>query len=227
MEDTRLVSRNLDVLDQSWVAPDGEAVVWEARRRDQLLVAQRPAERGNLATSVDAVDASAGGSVPEVDHAVVRTTSSGEEVGLPRAPGKGLDGGLVVGLLELGGSELTSVPDGDEVVVATGSELSTVGTPLKTTDLRGVRHELSDLVLCDANIVVVDETRASAGGEDVLVPAHDTDASVVAVHGTKLGAVLDVPDLDLTRSKTSSNVGAVTAPLDRGDVGVRRALKQA
>lgn len=227
MQHTGLVGRNLDVLDQSRVAPDGEAVVGEAGRGDDLLVRSAPAEGSNLASGVDAVDASARGGVPEVDVSVVGSTAGGEQVGLPRAPGECLDGGLVVGLLELGGRELTGIPDGDEVVVATSRELRAIGTPFEAADLGGVGNELGDLVLRNADVVVVHQTRAGTGGEDVLVPAHDADASIVTVHGSELGTLLDVPDLDLTRAKTGSDVSTVTAPLDRRDVGVLGALEQA
>lgn len=227
MEYARLVRWDFDVLDQSWVGPDGQAVVRKARGGHKLLVGSAPTEGGNLAASVNAVGTGTRGGVPEVDHAVVGTAAGGEQVRLPWAPGKSLDGGLVVGLLELWCVEGTGVPDGDEVVVATGSQLSAIGTPLETADLGGVGDELSDLVLGDTDIVVVDEARAGTGGEQVLVPAHDADTGVMAVHGSELGTLLNVPDLDLTRTETCSNIGAVTAPLDRGDVSVLWALEEA
>jgi hypothetical protein len=226
VQDTGLVGGDLDVLDKSRVAPDAQAVVGEARGRDDLLVAGAPAEGGDLAAGVDAVDASARGGVPEVDHAVVAAAAGGEEVRLPRAPGQSLDRGLVVGLLEFRGVQRTGIPDGDEVVVAAGGELGTVGAPLKTADLGGVGDELGNLVLGDANIVVEDKTGAGTSGQQVLVPTHSTNTGVVAVHGAKLGAVLDVPDLNLTRTETSSDVSTVARPLDRGDVGVFRALEE-
>jgi len=74
------VSWNLNVLDKGWIAPDAQAVVWEARGRDNLLVRGGPSQAGDLRASVDAVDASARGGVPEVDHTVVATTTGGEEV---------------------------------------------------------------------------------------------------------------------------------------------------
>jgi len=80
VQDTRLVGRDLDVLDKSRVAPDAQAVVREAGGRDDLLVARAPAERGDLAAGVDAVDASARGGVPEVNHAIVAAAASGEQV---------------------------------------------------------------------------------------------------------------------------------------------------
>jgi hypothetical protein len=109
---------DLDVLDERRVGPDGDGVVWEARGAGDLLVVGAPAQRGDLGASVDGVDTCTSGRVPEVDVAVVGATAGSEEVVLPRAPGEGLDGGVVVGLLELGSRERASVPNGDEVVVA-------------------------------------------------------------------------------------------------------------
>ena len=152
--------------------------------------------------------------------------TSGEQVGLPRAPGESFDGGLVIGLLELGSVERASVPDGNKVVVATSGKLGTVGAPLETADLGGVRDKLSNFVLGDADIVVEDETRAGTSREKVLVPAHGTNTGVVAVHGAQLGAILNIPDLNLSRAETSSHISAVTGPLDGGDVGVFRALEE-
>ena len=80
MKNSALVCWNLNILDKGWVAPDAQAVVREAGAADNLLVRGRPLERGDLATSVNAVGAGTGGGVPEVDHAVVGTTASGEEV---------------------------------------------------------------------------------------------------------------------------------------------------
>jgi hypothetical protein len=75
---------------------------------------------------------------------------------LPWAPAESLDGSTVVGLSKLGSTEGTGIPDVDEVIVSTSGELSAVGAPLKTTDLRGVRDKLSDLVVSNSDIVVVD-----------------------------------------------------------------------
>ena len=80
MQDSGLVCWNLYVLDEVGVAPDAQAVVGEARAANNLLVRGGPLEGGDLAASVNAVGASTGRRVPEVDHAVVGTTASGEEV---------------------------------------------------------------------------------------------------------------------------------------------------
>ena len=116
----------------------------------------------------------------------------------------------MVGLLELRSVERASIPDGNEVVVATGGKLGTVGAPLKTADLGGVGDKLGNLVLGNANIVVEDETRASTGGEKVLVPSHNTNAGLVAEHAAELGLLLNVPDLNLTRAEANANVRTVT-----------------
>lgn len=71
VEDTALVGRDLDVADESGIAPDAERVVREATRADDLPVVGAPAEAGDLRTGVDAVDAGARGGVPEVDVTVV------------------------------------------------------------------------------------------------------------------------------------------------------------
>jgi len=226
VQDTGLVGRNLHVLHASRVAPDAERVVGEATSADNLLVVGAPSQAGNLGIRRNGVDASSGRRVPEMYLAIVGTTTSSEEVGLPRAPRHSLDGSTVVGLSELGSSQGAGIPNGDQVVVGASGELSTVGAPLETTDFASVRRQLSNLVLCDANIVVEDETGASAGGENVLVPAHDANARVVTEHAAELGTLLDVPDLNLTRTEANADVGTVTGPFDRRDICVGGALKE-
>ena len=226
MEDAGLVGGDLDVADQSWVAPDAEGVVWEAAGADDLAVVGAPAQGGDLGAGVDAVDASTGGGVPEVDVTVVGSAAGGEQVGLPWAPADGLDSSLVVGLGELGDREGAGVPDGDKVVVAASSELGTVGAPLEATYLGGVGDELGGLVLGDAHIVVEDEAAASTGGQSVLVPSHDTNAGIVSVHAAELGALLNVPDLDLTRAESNADVCSVAGPFDAADIGIWASLEE-
>jgi len=60
----------------------------------------------------------------------------------------------------------------------------------------------------------------------MLVPAHNTNTSVVSVHAAKLLALLHIPNLDLTSSETNADVSTVTAPLDTGDGGVLTALQE-
>jgi hypothetical protein len=147
---------DLNVADQSWVAPDAERVVGKAAGADDLTVVRTPSEAGDLGSSVDAVDTSTSGGVPEVDVTIIWSTSSSKNVWLPRAPTKCLHCSLVVGLGELGDSQGASIPDGDEVIVATSSKLSTIGAPFKTADFRSVRDELGNLMLSNADIVVED-----------------------------------------------------------------------
>jgi hypothetical protein len=185
-----------------------------------------PAKRSDLRTSVDAVDASTRGGVPEVNVTVVRAATSSEEVHVPRAPREGLDSSLVVGLGELRNRQRSGIPDGDEVVVAASSELSAIGAPLKAANLGCMGDELSNLVLGNANIVVVDKTATSTGREKVLVPPHDTDTCIMAEHASNLLALRNVPDLDLASSHTNTDIGAIARPLDAADICIRSGLKE-
>lgn len=227
MQNPALVGGDLDVADESRVAPDAERVVGEAARADDLTVARAPPQAGDLRASVDAVHAGTRGGVPEVDVTVVRTTARGEQVHVPRAPGKGLDCRLVVRLGELGHGQRARVPDGDEVVVAAGGELGTVRAPLQTADLGSVRDELGYLVLRNTDIVVEDEPAPSSGRQQVLVPAHHADTGVMAEHAANLNTFRDIPDLDLTGSKTDTDVGSITRPLNAADIGIRGGLHEA
>lgn len=102
MQHSALVSRDVDISHKGRIAPDGQGVVGEAARADNLAVVRAPTQAGDLRPRVYAVHPSSRGRVPEVDVAVVRTTSGGEQVRVPRAPRKSLDSGLVVGLGEFG-----------------------------------------------------------------------------------------------------------------------------
>jgi hypothetical protein len=226
VEDSALVGRDLDSSDKGRVAPDAQRVVGETAWADNLTVVRAPAERSNLRASVDAVDASTRGGVPEVDVAIVRATTSSKEVHVPGAPREGLDGSLVVGLGELGDRQRSGIPDGDEVVVAASSELGTIGAPLKTANLGSVGDELGNLVLSDANIVVVDKATAGTSGEKVLVPTHNTNAGVVTEHASDLLTLSDIPDLDLAGSETNTDIGTITRPLDAANVGVGGGLEE-
>jgi hypothetical protein len=227
VEDSALVSRDLDGSDESRVAPDAKRVVGETAGADNFAVVRAPSERSNLRTSVDAVDASTGGGVPEVDVAIVRATTSSKEVHVPGAPRESLDGSLVVSLGEFGDRERSGIPDGDEIVVAASSELGTIGAPLKTANLGSVGDELGNLVLGDADIVVVNKATAGTSREKVLVPAHNTNASVMAEHASDLLTLSDIPDLDLTSSKTNTDISTIARPLDAANVSVGSSLQEA
>lgn len=86
VENARLVSRDLHVLNTGGVAPDAQAVVGEATSADNLLVVGAPAKAGDLRVGGNVVDAGTSGGVPEVDLTVVGTTTGGKQVGLPWAP---------------------------------------------------------------------------------------------------------------------------------------------
>jgi len=117
---------NFDIANQGWIAPNAEGIVWKAARAHKLPVVVAELEAGYLRTSVDAVDPSSRGGVPEVDVSVIGATSRGEEIELPRAPAESLDRGTVIGLLEFGRIERSCIPDGNQVVVPSGCQLGTV-----------------------------------------------------------------------------------------------------
>lgn len=80
VEYTSLVSGDLNIANQSRIAPDAERVVGEATGADDLAVVVAPAQGRDLGASVDAVGTSTSGGVPEVNVTIVRTTASGEKV---------------------------------------------------------------------------------------------------------------------------------------------------
>lgn len=221
-----LVGRDVDISHEGRVTPNAQGVVREAARADNLAVVRAPAQAGDLGPRIYAVYTSSRGRVPEVNVTVVRSTSGGEQVCVPGAPRKSLDSSLVVGLGEFGHGQGTSIPDGNEVVVAAGSKLLSIRAPLQTTDLRGVRDKFGNLVLGDADVMVEDQAASCSRGEQVLVPAHDADAGVMAKHAADLGTLSDVPDLDLARTKANADVGAIAGPLDAADVSVGACLEQ-
>jgi hypothetical protein len=62
---------DLNVADQGRVAPDAKRVVGEAAGADNLTVVRAPSKAGDLGSSVDAIDASTSGGVPEMDVTIV------------------------------------------------------------------------------------------------------------------------------------------------------------
>ena len=158
VQDTGLVGWDLSTLDQAWIRPHAKLVVWESVGGNNLLVRGGPSQARDLRAGINGVDTSAGGGVPEVDVLIKGTTTSREEVVLPWTPSKSFDSGLVVSLGKARSVQSAGIPDVDQVVVATGSELGTIGAPLKSANLRGMRHKRSDLVISNADIVVDDFT---------------------------------------------------------------------
>lgn len=101
---------------------------------------------------------------------IVVPPARSKEVQLPGTPSERLHSGLVVRLGPFRGSERARVPDVDEIVIAARGEHGAVGAPFETADFRGVGVEFGDFVFGNAHIVVVDVSRAGAGGEDGFVP---------------------------------------------------------
>ena len=71
VKNSSFMSRDLNIADQGWVAPDADRVVGESAGADDLTVVRAPSEGCDLRTGVDAVDTRTGGCVPEVDVTVV------------------------------------------------------------------------------------------------------------------------------------------------------------
>lgn len=133
----------------------------------------------------------------------------------------------MVSLGELGDSEGTGIPDGDKVVVASGSKLGTIRSPLEAANFRGVGNKLCNLVFGNTDIVVVDESTSSTSREKVLVPAHNTNTGVMTEHAANLLTLSNIPNLDLTGSKTNTDISTVARPLNTADIRVRACLQQA
>ena len=54
----------------------------------------------------------------------------------------------------------------------------------------------------------------------MLVPSHNTNAGVVTMHASELGAFLDVPDLNFSRAEANADICSIAGPLDTADIGV-------
>lgn len=217
VEDALGVAGEVSDLVHGRVVPDAELVLGVAMAGDDLLVLLVPEEGGHLGLGVDAVDARARVDVREHNRAVGGTAAGGEEVGLPWAPGEGLDGGGV-GRDRRAVLGATLVPDVDNVVVTARGEVLAVVGPLEAADFLGVALEgLSD-VLLDADVVVEDIAGAGAGGQGVVVPRGGRDTALATAEGAKLLLGFDVPDLDLGIGRADGEVLAVVNPRDRGHV---------
>lgn len=71
MKNPSLVGWDLDVANQSGIAPDAERVIGEPARADDLAVVFAPFKACHLRPSVDAVRPGSSSGVPEVDVPIV------------------------------------------------------------------------------------------------------------------------------------------------------------
>lgn len=78
-------------LGEGRVRVDGELVVWDAVRREDLARVRVEDERRDLGRGCEGVEACAGGGVPEVNRAVRRAAARGEETRVPGTPREGLE----------------------------------------------------------------------------------------------------------------------------------------
>ena len=121
------------------VLPQAQLVLAEPVGAQDLLLVLAPLEGTHLGLGVDAVHTGTGVGVPELDAPVRGTAASGEQVALEGAPRKGLHGGLVlvqaVKRSRRGGRRRGSVPDVQQVVVASARQLLARGRPLQPAHL--------------------------------------------------------------------------------------------
>ena len=178
---------------------------------NQLLVVSRPLDGTNLRSSIDLVDTSSGLGVPEPQGSIGRPPTAGQQVGLPRAPIKGLDSsGMLterVGRSDVAGlTHLGRIPDVEDIVVSSGSQLGTVRGPLQTDDLLGmsVLPAGEEGVLLP-NVTVNNGVVTTSGSEGVLVPSQSANTVGVVVEAPQLLALVDVPKLDARRAVGGSN----------------------
>jgi hypothetical protein len=82
-------------------------------------------------------------------------------------------------------------------------------------------------VFGDTDVMVIDESAAGAGGEDMLVPAHDANARVMAMHAPELATFFDIPNLNFARAKPNAHVGTISAPFHAAHVSIIRRLEEA
>lgn len=240
MQDPRLVSGNIYDAGKGGIFPNSQLIVRYAVAGDKLAVTKRanisliycedsggqnvlftPLQTGDLATSVDRVDAGSSGGVPKVDTTIMVATTSSDEIGLPRAPRESLDGCFVVSLGPFRSGQQSRVPNVDEIIITTTSKLGAISTPLKTAKLGSVTIELGNFVVSDADIMVKYVTGPGAGGKDGLVPRHDTHTGFMTPHSADLGLVLDIPKLDITVPGSNGDEPTIIRPLDRTDISIR------
>src|ERR1700722_14712841 len=123
-------------------------------------------------------------------------------------------------LAKLWSAKRSRVPDRDKIVVATRSELSTVRTPLETTNFGCVGDQLGNFVLSNSNVMIENEATSCSCRQRLLVPAHDANTCLMSSHASELGSLFNIPDLDFTGAKTNTDVSPISTPLDTADVSV-------
>jgi len=109
---------------------------------------------------------------------IIGASAGGEEVGLPRAPSHSLHSGDVV-LQSVARLSPLSIPDVEDVVVATRCELSAIGAPFQATHFLIVSLQSSNVMIGDSNIVIEDARILATTGEDVSVPSQSSNTSTV------------------------------------------------
>lgn len=175
--------------------------------RNQFAVVGGPEDLAHLRLGVHSVQASASGGVPHADASVACTSSRCKEVGLEWAPSQRFDGSGVVVQRELRvASSVIDIPDVQEVVVASRSELLAIRTPLETADLLSMATESVDVVVGHPDIVVDDGGVSAARGEDTVVPCKCSYTSMVSIHLPHSLLLLNIPQLHCAFISANSEI---------------------
>lgn len=132
-----------------------------------------------------------------------------------RTPTEGFDGsGVFVKSKEGHGSVMTDsiLPDQESIIVPTRGELVGRRIPLESAHLLLVRAQPRDPMFGDPNVTMDDRSIPGAGREDVIVPVHTPDPTLVAFHGPNPFADEGIPDVNLTRVGTDGEYVTLSDP---------------
>ena len=207
------MARQTSYLLHARILPHDDLVLAVSMRADQFITVLAPRQIAHLTSSVDFLDHLPLSRIPEFDAAVGRPAARRQKGVLVRRPRDRFYGsGVLAKFPERGFIQL--VPDHEFVIVPPRGELPVLGVPVQAADFLLMPDEFAEVLLRLADVAVVDEAVAAAGGEDVVVPGEGADPGGVARHGAEAALFVGVPDLD------EAFVGAdcdVRAALDPGD----------
>lgn len=171
MKDAGGMSLKFSHADEAGIFPDGELILREAMRRQQLLVMRVPDNGAYLRFGIDCVHTGARRCVPESQETVSCATTGCQQVCLPRAPRKRLDSGCVrsesvfrsnnSGSITIGSCRLLKllrlmIPYAHGIVIRSGRKLCSGSIPLESTHFLSVTHKRSDMMSRHAHVMVMD-----------------------------------------------------------------------
>ncbi len=89
------------------------------------------------------------------------------------------------------------IPQAQDVIIASRSQLRPVLAPLQATHLLGVGLKCGNVVLSEAHVIVHDGSVTAATREDATVPGQRADTPAVALHRANLLAARHIPQLHI------------------------------